>query len=168
MNRREFLWAGIGLAALPRIASAQKAVFTNTYEATKSAAAGVTTLQQPSSPTKNIRLAAVQIYCSVACTVSFEAAGAATATLSTATANTQPKSTTAATALVYHDSDAAAPSAPISKIVMPAGDTKTLRFNIVPNVDSTGAIPKAAGANYTVRTSSITGDVKVTWFWWED
>jgi hypothetical protein len=156
------------LLAASLAAFAQRPVFSATYEATKSGAAGVSTLQQPATPTRNIRVFAAQVYCSVACTVTLEAAGAATATASTAMGNVVPGSAERPTAAFYTDSDASAASVPVNKIVIPAGDTKTVKCKDVPGQDTSCFIPKKAGLNYTVRTSSITGDVKVTWFWWED
>jgi hypothetical protein len=155
----------IALAAFACTASAQN-IYTGLYEASPSAAAAVTTLQQPASPTRPLQLLGVQLYCSVDCIVTLEAAGAASGSVSAAS-HASPSQTTAATALFYKGSNAAAPSLPINKYVVLGGDTKTIGFTDLTGRSMT-IIGKAAGQNLTLRTGTMTGDVKFTWLWREE
>jgi hypothetical protein len=142
--------------------------FTALYEASPSGAAVATSLQQPATATRAIRIVGAQLYCSVACTITLEAAAAATATESTAISK-MPGQTENATARFFTASNAVAPSVAINKYVVAAGNTMTVTFTEgADEGDTVGALPRIAGLNYTLRTSSITGDVKITWFWREE
>jgi hypothetical protein len=155
-------------SAVAALAQPYSATYTALYEKTVSAAAAVTSLQQPTSPSRAIKLIGVQIYCSVQCQPTVEFAGSASATASTAITSTSPSLTTPPTALFYTDSNATAPSVPMNKYVVPAGATQVISFIDERLGVSNTVLTRVAGQNVTVRTDSITGNVKVTWFWREE
>jgi hypothetical protein len=142
--------------------------FTKVYSVSPSGAAAVSSLQQPSDPTKTVVLLGVSVYCSVACTADLEAAGAATGSSTNGT-RTAPGDLTVSTALHFAASNASAPSEPISTVVIAAGTDKQPDCTIG-RIDgkSNCYLTRKAGLNFTIRTSSITGDVKITWLWREE
>lgn len=142
--------------------------FTHIYEKTLSAAAGAVTLQQPAVPLKSGRLIGVQVKSSVAATFTIESSLPATTTASTAISNTQLGDTTKATFLVFDDSNATDATPEINSVDVAAAETKTILFNPDPLTgDSPGKISASPNVAYTVRSNSITGDIKVTLFWSE-
>lgn len=153
------------LIALPLMAQRSDPTFTGIYQATKSSAAGVTSLQQPSAPTKMVILEAIQLYCSVACIFTLDAGGAASGSTSSTT-NTDPSKRAAATALLYNDSNASAATTAINVYPVAAGQTLPVYFTDITDKSRT-VLSRTAGQNITLRTNSITGDVKVTWMWRE-
>lgn len=128
---------------------------------TLSGAVEVITIQQPATGGKTIRIESVEVWCSVACTVTLEREGtAATGTTLTPTVVTYGTPS----ANVFHTSDVGVgsvitikeiPALTITPIVFPGG------LNLPP-FDSDG---DASNFNFSVRTNSITGDVKITIVW---
>jgi len=126
---------------------------------TLSGTAEVITLQQPASDGNFIRVEDVEVWCSVACDVTLERDGAA----ATGTALTPIVQITYGTSTTnaFHTSDAG-----VGTVIT----TKTLPLNtIIPIVFNGGLYlaPTSTGSNFTVRTSAITGDVKITIVWRE-
>ena len=157
------------LLFLPLCLSAQTYYFTALYEATLAGTAGVTSIQQSASPDKSGRLIGVQMYSSVAATFTFEQGNKATATASSASASVPVGQTIRPTLLFFIGSNSPAATQPINKYVLAAGETKTVMFTEGSAGGSfIGAISRAPYANYTVRSSVLTGDIKVTWFWSEE
>jgi hypothetical protein len=160
--------AVLALLALCSLGHAET-FYTAVYEKTLSAAAGATSLQQPAAPTKGARLIAVQVYSSVAATFEIEAGGTATTTASTAIATVPLGQNIGATLKFFTDSNASDTSTNVNKLVNGAGATQTISFADGAKAgEIIGLIPRVANVNYTVRSSSITGDIKVTWFWAEE
>lgn len=142
--------------------------FTAVYEKTLAGAAGAASIQQPASPSKSASLIKLQLYGSVATTFTLEGAGIASTTLSTAIARTRPGDLTLPTVQFYTDSNAAAPATVINKYVLAAGETKAVSFED-PNIRAKpGLLHRSPAINYTVRSDSITGDIKVTFLWCEE
>lgn len=150
---------------LPLGAQQNATTYTALYEATLSAAAGASTLQQQTSPYKTASLIGVQVYCSVACTWTFESTSGASGS-STNGVPTSPGQTAVSSALHYSGSNASAGTV-INKVVYSGADTKTLNFLDALN-KSNSVIGRTAGQGFTVRFTSMTGDVKVTWLWREE
>ncbi len=123
-------------------------------------AAGVVTIQQPASGSKKVHFEAAMVYCSVACVIELERDGtAATATAATEVALT-PYGT--ATAVGWSSSDVGNGTT-INTIDVAAGST-------VP-IDLVGVMLAQGGGtaeNFTLRSDSITGDIKMTIIWRED
>lgn len=135
--------------------------FTAIYEGSLSAAAGVATLQQPASPTKTITLLSLQLYCSVACTITLDAGGAASGS-TTAVRPTSPSQSEAATARWYSDSNASAASVAIAKYYLAAGETR--KVEIAGNM----ILAKAPSQNFTLRSNAITGTANYLALYRED
>lgn len=165
MNRK-LLQLLLALGLIASAASAQNLRINegprfSVYKATTLAgAAEVVTIQQPASDSKKVHFEAVQVYCSVACVIEIERDGtAATGTALTSVALT-PYGT--ATATAWHTSDVGNGTT-ISTFNVTAGQTVT--------VDLTGVMLAQGGGtgeNLTLRSDSITGDIKITTFWRED
>lgn len=159
----------IASLASPIFAQQTGVTYTKVYEVTVSAAAAVSTLQQPSSPTKTAHLLGLQIYCSVACTATFEAAGAASTGTQSSGVPTSPSRTETSTIVHYAASNAAAATNPINKFKIAAGSEYPIGFTEgTDGIRSNAILARTAGQNFTVRTDAITGDVKITWFWREE
>ena len=134
-------------------------IFVAYREATLVAAAEVVTIQQPATAPANVWFDGLSVYCSVACSFTLERNGtAATATEFTPAAIT-PGLT--AKAKAFGASDVGTGTV-IARYVVPAGATvpvsvrgMKLRWN------------GGAGENLTIRTSSISGDVKILVRWGE-
>ena len=127
-------------------------------ETTLSAAAEVITIQQPASGGKVVRIEAVEIWSDVAFVATFERDG----TAATGTAIT-PSTVTygTVTASAFHTSDVGVGTV-ITKKEIPAN-------TITPIVFPGGLYlsPTSTAVNFTVRTASLTGDVKITIIWKE-
>lgn len=165
MNRKLLqLLLILGLSA--SVASAQKLRINegprfSVYKATTlSGAAEVVTIQQPASGSKKVHFAAAMVYCSVACVIEIERDGtAATGTAATEVALT-PYGT--ATAVGWHTSDVGNGTT-INTFDVAAGSTVTVDLVGVMLAQGGGT-----GENLTLRSDSITGDIKITIVWRED
>lgn len=129
------------------------------YTATKTTAltssAEVITIQQPATGSRNVKFISVYFDCSVACTAALERGGVA-ATATALTVNPINAGDVAAVTKAFSGSDATAVTV-ISKINCIAACAQTL--------DLTGLAFKAGqttSTNLTLRTSSITGTVDIT------
>lgn len=153
---------------VPLCLTAQTNYFTAVYEATLAGVTGATSLQQPSAPEASARLIGMQMYASVNTTFILEQGQKATSTASSAIATVPIGQTIRATLRFFIGSNSPPATVPINKYVLNAGETKTVMFTEGEATGSAiGSIARSPDANYTVRTSAITGDVKVTWFWSE-
>lgn len=154
------------LAVLLFAAFAQaQLVYTAVYEVNLPGTAGATTIQQPASPTRNARLIAVKVYSSAAATVTLEHTGTAATTTASTSITKRPGVSTSPTLAYYTASNAGTGSA-WDIAVIPGGSEKVWECTDE-NKSWCGLLPKLAGANWTVRFASMTGDVKVTWMWTE-
>ncbi len=121
-------------------------------------AAEVITIQQPATGGKFTRIERVEAWCSVACDITLERDGAA-ATGTSFTTSVVTFGTAVMNA--FHTSDVG-----VGTVIT----TKTLPLNtIIPIVFDGGLYlaPTGTGSNFTIRTSDITGDVKITITWRE-
>lgn len=128
------------------------------YKATSlSGAAEIVTIQQLAAAGKLIKVESVDVYCSVACVVTLELDG----TAATGTALTPTTITTGtAVADAFHTSDVGVGTV-VSKKHVTAGQTLPINMGYA-------TLPTGSTANnFTVRTDSITGDVKITIVWTE-
>lgn len=148
------------LLALATPAFCQEAVYSAFYEAT--AAVNVVTIQQPSSsPTKSANFSGeglgFAIYCSAACTVTFEHTG----TAATATALT-PKGTSpglgASALLAFRSSDVGVGTV-IDTYRIAAGDTRAFSIRAL--------LTRTASLNLTARVSSVATS-SITGIWKEE
>lgn len=122
------------------------------------ATAEVITIQQPASDGKVVRIEAVEVWCDVACTATIERDG--TAATTTALANS---------VITYGTAAANAFSA--SNVGVGTVITvKDIPANVITPVSFPGGLylaPTGTASNFTVRTSSITGNTKITLVWRE-
>jgi hypothetical protein len=151
----------IAAASLPA-----QGIYTKVYEKTLAGAAGATTIQQPTSPSKTAHLIGIQLYSSVDATFELEATTAATGS-STNGVPTTPSYTPVSTVVHYADSNAADNSTNINKYTVPGGTTTGAMF-LDGHGNSTAKLSRTAGQNFTIRSNSITGNIRVTWMWMED
>lgn len=134
--------------------------FIATKTTTLSGAAEVITIQQPSSASKKVDLLTAYVDCSVACTVTLERNGnPATSTTLTPQAVNPGEGTVTATAW---SSSNVGTGTVLSVISLTAGasviyDLAGMNFSNKNN----------RGENFTIRTSSITGDVHINVKWSE-
>ncbi len=121
-------------------------------------AAEVITIQQPASDGKIIRIEAVEIWSDVACTATLERDGtAATGTAITPSVITYGSPSGNA----FHTSDVG-----VGTVIT----IKEISANVITPVPFPGGLylaPTGTASNFTVRTSSITADVKITVVWRE-
>lgn len=126
---------------------------------TLSGTAEVVTLQQPAADGEIIRVENVEVWCSVACDITLERDG----TAATGTALTPIVKVTYGTAVTnaFHTSDVG-----VGSVIT----TKTLPLNTIIPITFPGGLylaPTGTASNFSVRTSAITGDVKITMIWTE-
>jgi hypothetical protein len=149
---------------LAAVAQAQP-VYTAIYEdATLSSAAGVTTIQQPAAPKKKARLIGVKVYSSAEVVVTLEHSGTAATTTASTSITRQPGVNELPTLLFYTASNAGAGQV-WDKTTIPAGTEKT--WGCLDEEAWCGTMPKTVGMNWTVRSASMTGTLRVTWMWAE-
>jgi hypothetical protein len=140
-------------------ALAQEAVYAVSYAA--SSATNVVTLQQPASPSRSLNFVAdglgVSVYCSEACTVTFEHSGtAATATAITPIGTSPGLGNSAINA--YRSSNVGSGTV-ISTDALAAGEAKSFRLRTV--------LARTANANFTVRVTSVATS-RITAIWREE
>jgi hypothetical protein len=149
--------ASICLAQAPQ----QNNTVTVVYADTPAASASVLTVQQPATGANEVEAVFAHIYCSVACVVELERDGtAATATGATEVGTTSSTLTPAATAFTGSDVGNGT-----------TVDTFTIVADSVLVVDLTAyrlwLIGNGTSKNFTLRTDSITGTVRMTIVWRE-
>jgi hypothetical protein len=137
-------------------AAAQEAVYVAHYQA--SSTTNVLTLQQTSTPTKTATLfgdgLGVAVYCSEACTVTFEHSG--TAATSTALAITPNSPGLGASAINAFRSSNVGSGTIGPSYQVAAGETKPFAYR--------ATLPQSANANITIRvTSATTSRITATW-----
>ena len=142
---------------MPRTIGPRFSVFKKT---TLAGAPEIITIQQPASGSKKVYFEFVQVHCTVAAVIEIERDGAAaTATALTAVDASKRGSVTAT---AWSGSDVGA-GAKISEFDVAAGQTVTV------NMDGYMLAPGGGtGENLTLRSDSITGDIKITIVWRED
>jgi len=130
-----------------------------TWETTLSASSGVLTIQLPAGANKRVYLQSANFWCSAACTITQERNGtAATATvLATVPLNT----TGTPTAVVYSASNVGVGSG-LPKIDLSAGNGSYADLSF-----STFQKNSPTVQNYTLRTSVMTGTVRLSILWGE-
>lgn len=145
---------------LASIAHAQPAIYSYSKSTVLAGAGEKITLQQPASLAKRVKVRAVSVYCSVACTVTLSRDGtAATTTAGTAVAVSADYGTAATT--VFHTSNVGAGTT-LGTSAVPAGSTVTYdTFGWELNTASTAR-------NYSVAVGSLTGTVILTMTWSEE
>ena len=150
--------AAIGLAQDAVWDAPEMRIYVAYREATKAGAAEVVTVQQAAKGTRTVHLDAASVYCSVDCVVSVERNG--TAATGTALTRTPVNTATAATATAWHTSNAGTGTV-LAKYLVTAGTDKKIGLR--------GVVLRqtAPGENVTIRTASITGDVRIVVRWGE-
>jgi hypothetical protein len=129
-------------------------------EATLNAAAEVLTLQATGTTTRTIYLERAHIYCSVDCAITVEQAGAAaTATLATSSGK---NTATSAQGKAYYASDVGVGATLAKYDITGAGMGLVLDLSGLQFASGTGAT-----RNVSIRTSSITGTVRIVLTWAE-
>jgi hypothetical protein len=147
-----------GLASGQQTFDARFALIKNT---TLAGAAEKITIQQPASGAKRVRILSVTAYCSVSCTVTLSRDG--TAASGTALAPVSISGNGAATTVSgYHTSNAGSGTVISIPFRIAAGGTVSVE---VPGVDLIGS---GTTKNFSVTTSSITGDVSLQIIWREE
>lgn len=140
-------------------AFAQSNVFSVFREESLSGAATALTIQQPTSPTKNVTILGAYVYCSVACTLTLEHSGSA-ATTTEMTPDPNTPGSDAATLKAYRSSNAGSGTTK-NKFAIAAGGSQGIEFD-------GASLRRVAGTNYTLRIASITGTVYLFWMWREE
>lgn len=124
-----------------------------------SGAAETVTIQQPSSSARRVDFYSASVYCSVACTITLKRDGtAATTTAGTVLALSADYPTAKATA--FHTSNVGAGTT-LATHVLSAGQTMTLELEGISMTQSSTA------RNFSISTSSITGDATIAIKWRE-
>lgn len=151
------------LAVLASLTWFAEAIKAQDYAATKAttlaAAAEVVTIQQPAATAATVRFVGVYLDCSVACTYTLERNGTA-ASATTLTTVSLNAGSAASKALAWSGSNAGAGTV-LFRGSLPAGGGVTLNLS--------GIVLSGVGTtkNVTLRTNSITGDVKIDFRWTE-
>lgn len=129
-------------------------------ETVLAAASEAISIQQPSGGSRNIYIDGIAVYCSVDCEFTIERGGTA-ATTTALTASILGRSAPAPIAQTFYSSNAGAGTETLSKYSVTAGST-------VPISMAGLAMPRGGGGDtVTVRTSTITGTVRVIVRWTE-
>lgn len=128
-------------------------------ETSLSSAAEVITLQQPSTGAKNVYPTDGSVYCSVDCIITFEKNGTAATTTALAVNSLQDNAPTPS-ATAFSASNVGTGTV-INKLNITAGNTQPLDFV------GMGLSDNNTAKNYTMRTNSISGTVRVVWRWIE-
>lgn len=134
----------------PRFIAYKETVLADTSEAI--------TVQQPSSGAKRVFLEDGFVYCSVSCEVTFELNSTAATTTTLAVVPTQEGSTNAANAF---SSSNASSGTVLGKITIPEGYTVPFSYA---GIKLSG---NNTGSNFTVRSNSITGTIRIQMRWIE-
>ncbi|MFB3828949.1 MAG: hypothetical protein ACE15B_19440 [Bryobacteraceae bacterium] len=134
-------------------------IYTAQREATLAGTAEVVTIQQPATTTGNhFFLDEAAVYCSVDCTFTVERSGTAATTTAFTPAPANP-GIVAAKATAFHTSNVGA-STVIGKYYVAAGGEKVVNLRAI-------RLRNGTRDNLTVRTSSITGTVRILVRWAE-
>ena len=137
----------------------QARFYTAYYKFTPSESAAVLTVQQPAGASFNLQFVGAYVYCSVACEITLERNGTAASTTSFTPSPVNPNGY-AATAVAYRDSNVGTGTV-IAKYVLAAGTDKT--------IDLSGTRCKFGSGveNLTLRSASVTGEVRMLVQWGE-
>ena len=134
--------------------------FTAWKATTLSGAAEVITIQQPASGGRRIFVAIVNLYCSVACVITWEQNGTA-ATATALTRTTIGPSGFSPTVTAWSGSDVGAGTT-LEVFRLSAAESKSL------NMEGVFMQGSSTATNYSLRTDSITGDVEIYIRWREE
>ena len=148
-----FLTMGISFSQDPNVK--RFSVFKAT---TLGAAAEVITIQQPATGGKVIRIESVDVWCSVACEATLERDG----TAATTTALTPVVITYGTIAAKAFSASNVGVGTVITIKEIPANSTVPVSFSGGLYISPIDADGDATDNNFSVRTNSITGDVKIT------
>lgn len=133
--------------------------YTATKETDLSGAAEVVTVQQPATGAKTVRFVGAYIYCSVACNVTLERTG--TAATSTALTRVPVHEDMAAAVATAWSSSNVGVGSVVGKYSIAAGGSTSIPM------ETMALYGNGTGKNVTLRTSSITGNVKIIIQWKE-
>lgn len=131
--------------------------YTATRTSTLTSSAEVITIQQPATPLRKLQFQGAAIYCSVACDLTVERDGTAATGTALAASAVNPLYR-ASTVSAYRSSDVGAGTT-LATYTISAGGTLSL--------DLADKFLIGAGENFTLRTASITGTVRITVQWKE-
>ena len=151
------------LLALPLLAQEPRRnnTYTVQYDDSPSAGASVLTVQQPAASANSVEAVWAHIYCSVDCVVELERDGTAASTTGATEVGTSTNSPTQ-TATAFYDSNVGNGTT-VDKFTIPA--EQTLAINL--SAYKIWLIGVGTTKNFTLRTDSITGTVRMTMSWRE-
>lgn len=138
-------------------------LYTATCTLSLSAAAGACTIQQPASDARNVQFYRAYVTSTVDVYLTQERNGAAATATATTRRPVNPDVQDAAKATAFTSSDVGVGTliTAADAVFVPASGDKTL---VLEDIQMRGA---GTSKNYTVRTSSVTGTVKITISWRE-
>jgi len=136
------------------------AQYTVTYSATLSATAGIVTVQQPATGSRNVQLVWASVFCSVTCYYTMERDGTAAANTA-ATVNKINPDARAATATVFTASDVGSGTV-LGHYGNVGGGLQSF------NLEDKTLHGNGTATNFTIRITALSGDVKVVMAWKEN
>jgi hypothetical protein len=139
----------------------QTAYFAAYKATTLSSAVEAVTVQQPASGSKTVRFEGAYIYCSAACVVTLSVDGtAATTTALTPVALARQATPATPTATAYHTSNAGSGTTLAAYDIAAGGEKSLEKSGLTLFGDGTAR-------NFTLKTNSISGSVRILVFWSE-